>query len=131
MAVAKYNAMQQCLERLLCGNTSKAALLKMAECVAQTKGRTVDRAAKRSKECLVCWFCECVPEYIVSSDARTSRPQISLSRGTSARTIQADEGEDEPTDDDLFRKEGSDGSEALSDEIEINRMLTRNHCIKH
>jgi hypothetical protein len=44
----------------------KANLINIAESVAQTKGFKVDRLARRSKDCLICWFCEIAPEIMIA-----------------------------------------------------------------
>jgi hypothetical protein len=47
------------------------AFLALAQSIGRNKGVPIDRVAKRSKDCLICWFCEFVPELIVVPFART------------------------------------------------------------
>jgi hypothetical protein len=63
--------MVESLTRIIHGNPSKLSLLNLAQCVSRNKGIPVDRAAKRSKDCLICWFCEFVPELIIEPVTRT------------------------------------------------------------
>jgi hypothetical protein len=39
-------------------------MLALANAIAWGKAVKIDRDARRSKECLICWFCENVPEII-------------------------------------------------------------------
>jgi hypothetical protein len=57
-----FHQMSEFLHRFLHGDTSKKALLNLAAQLAQTKGVKVDRTAKRTKEGLICWFCEFAAE---------------------------------------------------------------------
>jgi hypothetical protein len=55
--------------------------------IAEAKGIKLDRLAKRSKECLICWFCEVAPDLITqpipsdpdSEEAMKSPPAQSAS----------------------------------------------------
>jgi hypothetical protein len=53
-----YDQMCVILTRLTSGKLNRAILLGLAEQLAKQKGITVDRTAKRLKDCLICWFCE-------------------------------------------------------------------------
>jgi hypothetical protein len=59
--------MTESLNQLLHGNTNKETLLTLAQRIALSKNLVVDRASKRSKDGLICWFCEFAPELIVDS----------------------------------------------------------------
>jgi hypothetical protein len=53
-----YDQMCVILTRLTSGKLNRGILLGLAEQLAKQKGITVDRTAKRLKDCLICWFCE-------------------------------------------------------------------------
>jgi hypothetical protein len=50
--------MEQYLGRMRQDISCKTGLLNLATVIASEKGIMIDRSAKRSKECLICWFCE-------------------------------------------------------------------------
>jgi hypothetical protein len=82
-----YPAMHQFLHRALNGDSTKRKLLRIALMIAEAKGIKLDRLAKRSKECLICWFCEVAPDLIAqpippdrdSEEAMKSPPTQSAS----------------------------------------------------
>jgi hypothetical protein len=55
---ADYWTMGRFLGRFRQNISCKTGLLSLATIIAKEKGITIDRSAKRSKECLICWFCE-------------------------------------------------------------------------
>jgi hypothetical protein len=55
------------LHRALNGHSSKRKVLEITRAIAQGKGVKLDRMAKRSKECLICWFCEVAPDFVTQS----------------------------------------------------------------
>jgi RNase P subunit RPR2 len=50
--------MTEMLSKMLGGNTRKKALIELAQSIAGSKKIEIDRAVKRMKEGLICWFCE-------------------------------------------------------------------------
>jgi hypothetical protein len=59
--------MSQFLTKFLHGKASRAMLKDLARKLARTKGIRVDRASNRTKEGLICWFCEYAPELLTSA----------------------------------------------------------------
>jgi hypothetical protein len=55
---AVYDRMAQILNAVLGGKATKQNLMDLAEKIAAQKQIKIDRAAKRIKEGLICWFCE-------------------------------------------------------------------------
>jgi hypothetical protein len=93
---------------------TKAAFLTAAESIARADGTTVDRAASRSKECLVSWFCEFVPQVLGGDITTILVPPATPSAGASPR-LGAANGDDGSTDNALFRDDDPDSSEAIFD----------------
>jgi hypothetical protein len=61
---ALHSRMARFLASLLHGETSKPRMLQLAERIARERHVKIDRLAKRSKECLICWFCEVAPDLL-------------------------------------------------------------------
>jgi hypothetical protein len=74
------------LSRILGRDTSRATLLRLAESLARAKHVVVDRLAKRSKECLICWFCEFVPELLVNLVVPTPAPAPAVTSSNGEKT---------------------------------------------
>lgn len=55
---ALFDRMTEILTQVVGGKLTKQALMKVAQQVADQKQATIDRRAKRMKDCLICWFCE-------------------------------------------------------------------------
>jgi formate hydrogenlyase subunit 6/NADH:ubiquinone oxidoreductase subunit I len=55
---ALFDRMTLMLSHLTDGKPTKQALLLLAERIAANTHVKIDRGAKRSKDCLICWFCE-------------------------------------------------------------------------
>jgi hypothetical protein len=58
----EFQRMADFLSRTLKGGTKMRSLLNLAQMLAEKKGRRLDRAARRTKDGLICWFCESVPD---------------------------------------------------------------------
>jgi hypothetical protein len=57
-----FQRMADFLSRALNGETKMRSLVNLAELLGEKKGRSLDRAARRTKEGLICWFCESIPD---------------------------------------------------------------------
>ena len=55
---AKIGKVTEILESLLGQRVQKKVLLEVAKEVSKKTRITLDRLAKRSRDCLICWFCE-------------------------------------------------------------------------
>jgi hypothetical protein len=73
------NQMTEFLTKFLHGKASRETLKDFARKLAQTKGIRVDRAATRTKEGLICWFCESAPELLTGTATNEfSKPDDTL-----------------------------------------------------
>jgi hypothetical protein len=57
-----YPAMFRTLSAVFHNDLSRTKLLEFLHLVANRKGVTIDRTAKRSREGMLCWLCETAPE---------------------------------------------------------------------
>jgi hypothetical protein len=70
---AQFVAMTKSLDVWLHGDLSMARLSELAKSVATSKALRIDRLAKRTKEGLICWLCENVPELTLGWAAPTAQ----------------------------------------------------------
>jgi hypothetical protein len=72
----KFDIVANRLRQLLNGRFTKQALLGFADQIGGLRGVKVDRAARRVKDSLICWFCENFYDVIVGGMivARIPRP---------------------------------------------------------
>jgi hypothetical protein len=108
------------LSRVLKGDMRMTSLLRFAESVAAKQRVHLDRSSKRTKDAVICWFCEFLSGMVTQSTERTSVKEASNSNGvTSAeeppgRTADEFESllttfaEQELRNDDWFRSESWD-----------------------
>jgi hypothetical protein len=86
-----YPIMEQFLHRALKEHSSKRNLLEIAQVIAQGKNVKLDRMAKRSKECLICWFCEVAQDLLTQSGTEGAnaddRHHIAKSESESAEQV--------------------------------------------
>jgi hypothetical protein len=64
---------------------SRPTLLRLAGSTARNKHVVADHLAKRSKECLICWFCGVAPELLCGSNVLTPPPAIVPSNRATAQ----------------------------------------------
>jgi hypothetical protein len=55
---ADFEQMKRVLTVVTRGRMTMSSLLDLAHKIAAPKHLTIDRAARRMKDCLICWFCE-------------------------------------------------------------------------
>jgi type III secretory pathway component EscV len=72
---ALFDRMTQILTHVAGGKPTKQVLMKLAQQIADKKQIKVDRIAKRIKDCLICWFCEQVPDLITVAETEIGAPE--------------------------------------------------------
>jgi hypothetical protein len=78
-----YGPMIDALETRFNKRAVRSEMLELAADICAERGIKLDRPAKRSKECLICWFCENVPELVgnptleVESRQQEKRDEVS------------------------------------------------------
>jgi hypothetical protein len=60
----QFQIMVKFLTRILGNRMNKTGLLELAQSIVHSRSIKLDRRAKRSKEMLICWFCENINDFL-------------------------------------------------------------------
>jgi hypothetical protein len=91
-----YHEMGQFFRTLRHDISCKTGLLALANAIASEKEIVIDRSAKRSKECLTCWFCENAKEILDTANLERWLIACSFNRTTERKS--REEHAEEPSD---------------------------------